>query len=74
MLIKVMLCWTDKAGTARTALDDRTAVLVNDFDLPLYAPDGTVFRSPQLNPANPTALPVYNGNSIDTVERRGGFG
>ncbi|MEK7949532.1 S8 family serine peptidase [Luteolibacter soli] len=72
-LIKATLAWTDPEGTAQSGLDNRTKVLVNDLDLTLRAPDGTIYRSPELDPTNPTAAPVYNGNTRDNVEMIGGF-
>ncbi len=52
---KATISWTDPAGTPKTALDDRTPVLVNDLDLSVIAPDGTVFYPWVLNPNSPPA-------------------
>lgn len=42
--IRATLCWTDPAGTSTTGLDSRTSRLVNNLDLSLTGPDGTVYQ------------------------------
>lgn len=42
--LKASLCWTDPAAPARTLADDRSPNLINDLDVRITAPDGTVFR------------------------------
>jgi len=72
--VKATLCWTDPEGTAQSGLDDRTKVLVNDLDLYIYPPGGGLpYLAPELNPANPAAAAVYDGNDTDNVEVVGGF-
>lgn len=70
-LVKATLAWTDPEGPAQAGLDNRTKVLVNDLDLTVRGPGGTVYRAPELDPLNPTAAPVYNGNTRDNVEMIG---
>ena len=59
--VHLTLAWTDPAGEA----------LVNDLNLRLIAPDGTVYTPWILNPASPDAAAVRNGgnDSINTVEQ-----
>lgn len=42
--IRATLCWTDPAGASTTAGDSRTARLVNNLDLRLIGPSGTVYQ------------------------------
>lgn len=47
--ISATLCWTDPAAAALTASDSRSARLVNNLDLKIIAPNGSVF-SPYVMP------------------------
>ena len=68
--IRATICWTDPAGTARTGLDDRTAVLVNDLDLRIAGPGGTPVYSPYvLNVNSPTSAATTGDNIVDNVEQ-----
>ncbi|MDZ8118371.1 S8 family serine peptidase [Pontiella agarivorans] len=68
--LKVTLCWTDPPGGYSDALDDRTSMLVNDLDLKIIAPDGTVHYPFRLSYADPEALPETDGkNHVDNVEQ-----
>lgn len=42
--IKATLCWTDPAGASTTSGDSRTARLVNNLDLRVIGPSGTVYQ------------------------------
>ena len=42
--IRATLCWTDPAGASTTSGDLRTARLVNNLDLRLIGPSGTVYQ------------------------------
>lgn len=42
--IRATLCWTDPAGTSTTSGDSRTARLVNNLDLRIIGPAGTVYQ------------------------------
>ena len=73
--IRATLSWTDPAGTATTSTDLRTARLVNNLDLAVTGPTGTVYR-PWIMPfvgdwTNATfATPATTGiNNTDNVER-----
>ena len=61
---KVTAVWTDLPGPIRTGLDERTPVLVNDIDVELTDPGGTI-RRPWVLAGN-TA--VRQANHVDTVE------
>lgn len=64
-LLRVTLCWLDPAGDPAVA-----KALVNDLDLTLQAPDGTLYYPYSLNPANPSA-PAMNTvpNTVDPIEQ-----
>ena len=73
--IRATLCWTDPAGTATSTHDLRTPRLVNDLDLRVIAPDGTI-HYPFVMPFVGTwtvesmALPATTGDNItDNVEQ-----
>lgn len=72
--VRATLVWTDPEGDNKIGLDDRTSDLVNDLDLTIRLPDGTLKQAPQLDPDDPTAAAAYNGNSLDNVEMVGGPG
>ncbi|MBM3889691.1 MAG: hypothetical protein FJ388_11270, partial [Verrucomicrobia bacterium] len=68
--IRATICWTDPAGTAKTGLDDRTAVLVNDLDLRITGPGGTPVYYPYVLNVNSPANPATTGdNVVDNVEQ-----
>lgn len=67
--IKATLCWTDYPATERNALDDRTPVLVNDLDMRIVAPDGSLHQPFILSATNPTASAVTGDNAVDNVEQ-----
>lgn len=73
--IRATLCWTDPAGTSTTTTDLRTARLVNNLDLKVTGPTGTVCR-PWVMPfvgdwtSATYATPATTGtNNTDNVER-----
>jgi len=67
--IRVTICWTDPPGTPPPpSLDPPTPVLVNDLDLRVVGPDGTVHEPWRLDPFNPTAPALRGNNNVDTVE------
>jgi len=65
------LAWTDVAGEVNTGdKDDPTPALVNDLDLRLIAPDGTVHHPWAFVPEDLTLEAVQSGpNRRDNVER-----
>ena len=69
--IKVTLVWTDPAGTPHgSGLDESNRVLVNDLDLSITGPDGTIFRPWTLDGSNPQAPAVRTQrNELDNVEQ-----
>ncbi len=62
--IKVTLVWTDTPGSTAAA-----KALVNDLDLVLRSPSGTVYRPWILNKENPTANATTGVNDTDNVEQ-----
>ena len=62
--LKVTLVWDDPAATANAA-----TTLVNNVDLQLVGPDGTVYRPYVLNPASPSAAATTGIDSINNVEQ-----
>ncbi len=68
--IRVTICWTDPPGTAKTALDDRTPVLVNDLDLRITGPGGSPTYLPYiLDVENPANAATTGDNLVDNVEQ-----
>ena len=66
--LKATLAWTDPAGAPQSGLDDPTSVLVNNLDIWITAPDGTVFQAWTLDPVNPTAAAQrYSGATFDAT-------
>lgn len=73
--IRATLCWTDPAGTTTGSADSRTARLVNNLDLTVTGPEGTVY-SPWVMPyvgnwsAAMLSAPAVTGkNNTDNVEQ-----
>lgn len=73
--IRATLCWTDPAGASTTAHDSRTPRLVNNLDLRVTGPTGTVYE-PWVMPfvgnwtTNTLASPATTGsNDTDNVEQ-----
>lgn len=73
--IRATLSWTDPAGTATTTSDLRTARLVNNLDLKITGPTGTVHQ-PWVMPfvgdwtaAKLSAAATTGTNNTDNVER-----
>jgi hypothetical protein len=67
--IRATLVWTDPPGTVVEGLDDRTPCLVNDLDLRIIGPEGTIYRPFVLNPSKPVEPATFGDNSIDNVEQ-----
>jgi hypothetical protein len=66
--IRATIGWTDPPGTASTAYDSRTAVLVNDLDLRITGPGGT-YQPYVLNVSNPSQVATTGDNTCDNVEQ-----
>lgn len=72
--LRATLVWTDPAGTPPTFaslpqyLNPPDLMLVNDLDMRLVGPDGTVMPW-VLNPANPAAAATRGDNFRDNVEQ-----
>jgi hypothetical protein len=73
--IRATLCWTDPAAAAATSSDSRTAKLVNNLDLKLLGPGGTIhqpFVMPYVGDwtaAKLTAPATTGVNNTDNVEQ-----
>ena len=69
--LRVTLCWTDPPGSSNGIGEDvRTSALVNDLDLKVIGPSGTVYYPFSLSYADPTAVATTTGrNAIDNVEQ-----
>lgn len=63
--VKVTLVWDDSADEPPYSLPN----LVNDLDLYLKAPNGTIFKSWTLDPNNPSSPATKGGNHRDNVEQ-----
>jgi serine protease AprX len=68
--IKITLVWTDlPAPPNRGLVDDPTPALVNDLDIRLLAPDGTIYYPYSLDRAEPVAIArTDRPNRVDNVE------
>lgn len=73
--IRATLCWIDPAGTATTSTDLRTARLVNNLNLTVTGPSGTVYQ-PWVMPfvgnwtnATLSTAATTGVNSTDNVEQ-----
>ena len=73
--IRATLCWTDPAGVSQTASDSRVASLVNNLDLRIDGPAGSLHR-PWVMPfvgtwttANLSAPAARGVNNTDNVEQ-----
>ncbi len=72
--IRATLAWTDPAGTARSD-NDRNPVLVNNLDLRIIGPTGTVYQpyvmpfSTNFTDGNFGTAAIKGSNRVDNVER-----
>lgn len=67
--LRVTLCWTDPPSTLTDDPCDPSAVLMDDLDLRVVEPNGTVHEPFVLDPAHP-AMPATEGdNQRDNVEQ-----
>lgn len=68
--IGATLCWTDQAGFNQSGNNNSTTpALVNNLDIKITAPDGTIYYPWRLNPVSPTGNALRNDvNNVDTVE------
>ena len=62
--LKVTLAWDDEPGTVNAS-----PALVNNLDLVLVEPGGTLHRPWVLNPANPSAAATTGVDSVNNVEQ-----
>lgn len=68
--IKATLCWTDPPAAALEELDDPTPRLINDLDLRLIDPNGSITYYPfVLNPVSPNDPATTGDNTLDNVEQ-----
>jgi hypothetical protein len=67
----VTICWTDPAGPEQPwALDPTNLTLVNDLDLRVISPDGTITNFPWLlDPLQPSLIATNGDNFRDNVEQ-----
>jgi hypothetical protein len=67
--LRATLAWLDPPGPVRLATDDPAPALVNDLDLALVSPDGSVFHPWSLDREAPDADATRSGpNRLDTLE------
>ncbi len=62
--LKVMLAWIDPEANVGAAI-----ALVNDLNLQIIAPDGTIFNPWVLNPANPSAIATRQIDRLNNIEQ-----
>ena len=68
--LRTSIAWTDPAGTVPSRrLDPRDRMLVNDLNVHVEGPDGTVHRPYVMDPANPDRAASTGDNERDNVEQ-----
>jgi hypothetical protein len=67
--IRATLCWTDPPAAPLEELDNPSPRLINDLDLRIIDPNGTVFYPYVLNPAVPNDSATTADNVLDNVEQ-----
>jgi len=67
--IRATLCWTDPPAAPLEELDNPSPRLINDLDLRVIDPNGTVFYPYVLNPAGPNDIATTADNVLDNVEQ-----
>jgi len=67
--IRATLCWTDPPAEAATGLDNPSPRLINDLDLRIIDPNGSVHYPFVLNPASPADTATTGDNTLDNVEQ-----
>jgi hypothetical protein len=69
--LRTTICWTDPPGREQPyALNPTNTVLVNDLDLRVISPDGSITNKPWvLNPTNPADAATTGDNIRDNVEQ-----
>jgi hypothetical protein len=67
--ICVTLVWTDPPGPEVEGLDNATPTLINDLDLRLIDPEGTVYEPFVLDPSKPAEPAEVGDNARDNVEQ-----
>ena len=67
--IKATLCWTDPPATGLSGLDNNSPRLINDLDLRIIDPNGSVYQPWVLNPYNPAAPATRGDNKLDNAEQ-----
>ncbi len=66
----VTIVWTDPAGVLQgTIEDDATPRIINDLDISVTGPSGTISLPWKLDPANPSAAATQGVNNVDNVEK-----
>jgi subtilisin family serine protease len=67
--IRATLCWTDPPATALEELDNPSPRLINDLDLRIIDPNGSIYYPYILNPAMPAYPATTGDNARDNVEQ-----
>ncbi|WP_162899699.1 S8 family serine peptidase [Salinibacter ruber] len=68
--LRTSIAWTDPAGTVPSRqLDPSDRMLVNDLNVHVEGPDGTVHRPYVMDPANPDRPASTGDNERDNVEQ-----
>lgn len=68
--LRVTLGWTDPPGNpVSPQLDPRDPMLVNDLDVRVKGPSGTIYKPYKLDPENPSNAATTGDNDVDNVEK-----
>jgi len=67
--LRVLIAWTDLAGGYVADPNGTNPALVNDLDLKIIAPDGSIFLPWILDKNNPSALAVRGMDRLNNIEQ-----
>ncbi len=67
--IRTTLCWTDPPASALDGLDNPSPRLINDLDVRIIDPNGSVFYPYVLNPSSPSDAATTGDNIRDNIEQ-----
>ena len=67
--IRATLCWTDPPATAVSGLDNPSPRLINDLDLRIVDPNGTIYMPFVLHLSSPADAATTGDNTADNVEQ-----
>jgi len=67
--LRVTICWTDPQASSVSGVDNDSPRLINDLDLRVIDPCGTVYFPYILDPTNPADDATTGDNILDNIEQ-----